>query len=368
MLSYVIRRLLLMIPTLLGITVLVFLIMALSPGGLTTAMRSAEGNMRPEQRRQIEAYFNQRYGLDRPLYEQYFRWLNQVSPVGFKNQPGIDGTVQPQGWPRSWKFGLKTPDLGESFLSHRPVLDVILEALPITLLLNFLSIPLVYGISITAGIKAAQKRGGAFDTTSGLLFIALWSLPIMWVGLMLQGFIANKQYRAWFPPGGVHSTLADQMTFLPHYMAQGGWQPGWLGDMLWHLVLPVACLTYGGFAFLSKLMRASVLENLSSDFARTARAKGLKEKVVLYRHVVANSLLPMITVAAGILPGLLGGSVVIEKIFNIHGMGLLMLNAIYMKDRELVMSETLVIGIISLLSLLVADLLYAVADPRVTYE
>jgi ABC-type dipeptide/oligopeptide/nickel transport system permease component len=330
-------------------------------------MRSAEGNMRPEQRREIEAYFNKRYGLDRPLYEQYFRWLNQVSPIGVKNQPGIDGTVEKEGWPLNWKFGLKVPDMGESFLSHRPVLDVILEALPITLLLNFLSLPIVYGISITAGIKAARKRGGAFDTSSGLVFIALWSLPIMWVGLMLQGFIANRQYWAWFPPGGVHSTLAAQMTFLP-YFTNGHFQVGWLGDMLWHLVLPVACLTYGGFAFLSKLMRASVLENLSSDFARTARAKGLKESAVLYRHVVSNSLLPMITVAAGILPGMLGGSVVVEKIFNIHGMGLLMLNAIYMKDRELVMSETLVIGIISLLSILVADLLYAVADPRVTYE
>jgi ABC-type dipeptide/oligopeptide/nickel transport system permease component len=367
MLSYIVRRLLLMIPTLLGITVLVFLIMALSPGGLTAAMRSAEGNMRPEQRRIVEEYFNKRYGLDRPLYEQYFRWLNQVSPIGIKNRPNVDGTVEKEGWPRNWIFGFKVPDLGESFLSHRPVLDVIWEALPITLLLNFLSLPIVYGVSITTGIKAAQKRGGAFDTTSGLVFIALWSLPIMWVGLMLQGFIANRQYWAWFPPGDVHSTLAAQMTFLPHWIG-GQFQAGWLADLLWHLVLPVACLTYGGFAFLSKLMRASVLENLSSDFARTARAKGLKESAVLYRHVVANSLLPMITVAAGILPGMLGGSVVVEKIFSIHGMGLLMLNAIYMKDRELVMSETLVIGVISLLSLLVADLLYAVADPRVTYE
>lgn len=359
MLSYVLRRLLLMIPTLLGITILVFLIMALSPGGLTAAMRSAEGNMRPEQRKVVEAYYNKRYGLDKPLYVQYFRWLNRISPVGMKEAG--------DGFPSAWGFGVKVPDLGESFLSNRPVWDVIWQALPITLLLNFLSIPIVYGVSITAGIKAAQKRGGAFDTASGLVFIALWSLPIMWVGLMLQGFLASKQYWAWFPPGGVHATLADQMTFLPH-VVDGRWRAGWLGDMLWHLVLPVACLTYGGFAFLSKLMRASVLENLAADFARTARAKGLKEKVVLYRHVVANSLLPLITVAAAILPGLLGGSVVVEKIFNIHGMGLLMLNAIYMKDRELVMSQTLVIGVISLVSLLIADLLYAVVDPRVTYD
>jgi peptide/nickel transport system permease protein len=139
-------------------------------------------------------------------------------------------------------------------------------------------------------------------------------------------------------------------------------------DSLWHLALPVTCLTLGSFAFLSKLMRASILENISADFARTARAKGLSDRVVLYRHVLRNSLLPLITVAASILPGLLGGSVIVESIFSIKGMGKLMIDAIYMKDRELVMSETLVVGIIGLVSLLVADVCYAIADPRVSYD
>jgi peptide/nickel transport system permease protein len=153
------------------------------------------------------------------------------------------------------------------------------------------------------------------------------------------------------------------MSFLP-----SGGNRGWLLDMVWHLVLPIVCLTYGGFAFLSKLMRASVLENLSADYARTARAKGLSERVVLMRHVLSNSLLPLITVAAGVLPGLLGGSVVVETIFSINGMGRLIIEAINMKDRELVMSETYVITLISLLCILVSDILYAVADPRVSYE
>ena len=126
----------------------------------------------------------------------------------------------------------------------------------------------------------------------------------------------------------------------------GQFQRGWLLDAIWHLVLPVICISYGGFAFLAKLMRSSVLENLSADFARTARAKGLPENVVLFRHVLSNSLLPLITVAAYILPGMLGGSLIVETIFGINGMGRLMIEAIYMKDRELVMSETLVVGVL----------------------
>src|SRR5690606_33528409 len=154
-----------------------------------------------------------------------------------------------------------------------------------------------------------------------------------------------------------------QMAFLPRF-TEAGWQRGWLLDAAWHLVLPVICLTYGGFAFLSKLMRAAMLENLAADFVRTARAKGVQERVVLFRHVLRNSILPLITVAAGLLPGLLGGSIVIEQIFSINGMGRLMIEAINQRDRELVLSITFVISLISLLSLLLSDILYAVADPR----
>jgi peptide/nickel transport system permease protein len=139
-------------------------------------------------------------------------------------------------------------------------------------------------------------------------------------------------------------------------------------DFAWHLVLPVICLTYGSFAFLSKLMRASVLENVAADFARTARAKGLSERVVLFRHVVSNSVLPLITVAASLLPSLLGGSLIVEQIFSINGMGRLMIEAIKMKDQELVLSETCVVAAVGLVSLLIADVCYALADPRVTYD
>lgn len=360
MLTYVLRRLLLMIPTLIGITMLVFFVMALSPGKVTTVLLSAEGNMRPEERQRIEKYIQERYGLKDPLIVQYGRWLNHVSPVGIK-KPGV-------GFPASWAVGFKAPDLGESFIRRRPVLDIVLDALPATLLLNILALPIVYIVAITSGIYAAKKRGQLLDVGTGVSFIALYSMPTMWIGVMFLGFFASRDYFQWFPTGGLHDIYADTMHFLPYTNANGVLVCGWLLDTLWHLVLPLICLTYGGFAFLSKLMRASVLENLTADFARTARAKGLSENIVLFRHVLSNSVLPLITVAASILPGLLGGSLIVESIFSINGMGRLMLDAIKMKDQELVLSEMYVVSLISLVSLLIADLAYAVADPRVSYD
>jgi microcin C transport system permease protein len=152
-----------------------------------------------------------------------------------------------------------------------------------------------------------------------------------------------------------------------HWM-QGGWLRGFLLDRVWHLALPVICLSYGGFAGLAKLTRTSVLENLLSDYARTARAKGVAESVVLWRHVFRNSLLPLITVAASLLPSLLAGSVIVESIFSIDGMGKLAVEAVKGRDRELVLSITLISGVLTLLGYLLADLLYALADPRVSYE
>jgi len=149
---------------------------------------------------------------------------------------------------------------------------------------------------------------------------------------------------------------------------EGEFVRGFLVDRIWHLILPITCLTYGGFAFLTKLARTSVLENLLSDYARTARAKGASEHDVLWRHVFRNSLLPLITVSAALLPSLLGGSVIVESIFSIDGMGKLAVEAVKSKDREVVLAITLISGLLTLVGYLIADLFYAMADPRVSYE
>ena len=460
MITYLVRRVLLMVPTLIGITLVVFVVMASSPGGISAQSLVEGQNLEPAAKKALEDYYNRLYGLDQPAPIQYLRWLNSISPAGFT----FDAEHRLSGF----SFA-KGSDLGTSFKFGRPVLDLIGERLPVTLLLNLLSIPLIYAAAIGIGVRAARERGGTFDVASGGIMLALWSVPTMLAGILLIGFLASDQYWHWFPTAGLNRREALDMPFLPHWdhpraglallggmlagalllgaaerwlprrvrvaamgtlgaglgwaMASalpggggalahallipllaaalatfaglagpgvrsagaallgvligawlsrrwggGEWTSGFLADRLWHLVLPVVCLSYGGFAFLSKLVRTSMLENLLSDFARTARAKGVRERDVLWRHVFRNGLLPLITVSAGILPALLGGSVIVETIFSIDGMGKLAVEAVKGRDRELVLSLTLISGFLTLIGYLVADLCYAIADPRVSYE
>jgi peptide/nickel transport system permease protein len=156
------------------------------------------------------------------------------------------------------------------------------------------------------------------------------------------------------------------MPFLPRF-EEGGFQRGWLLDTIWHLALPLICLSYGSFAFLSRLTRGALLETLGQDYVRTARAKGLRERVVVYRHAFRNSLMPLITVASHILPGMIAGAVIIETIFGLPGMGRLTVEAALAQDRELLMALTLIATVLQLVSFLIADVCYAIADPRVSY-
>lgn len=459
MLRYILRRVLLLFPTLIGITLVVFLVMAASPGGI--GAQPFEGqDLQPEARKAMQDYYNRIYGLDAPLAVQYLRWLNNISPIGFTQDDefNIDG------------FSLtKGSNLGRSFRYGRPVLDLLKERVPITLLLNVLALPLIYLIAVSVGVHAASTRGGPFDVGLGVVMLALWSVPTMLAAVLVIGFFAGDQHWHWFPTTGLSRREALDMPFMPHWsslrdvallcvsaigggvgagalsryagrrvrtggmavlglalgvtmalshastgfhiayvslslliavlfaligymdyrpfrtmlmaliglalgiglgvsLMQGEFVRGWLLDRLWHLVLPVFVLSYGGYAFLSRLTRSAVLENLQSDFARTARAKGLTEQEVLWRHVFRNSLLPLITVSAGLLPALLSGSVIVETVFGIDGMGRLAIEAVYARDRELVLSITLISAVLTLLGYLLADILYAVADPRVSYE
>lgn len=358
MLTYVIQRVLLMFPTLLGITILVFFVMAFSPGGIGGPLLTRSGSqMSSVDAARVREYYNKRYGLKKPKLVQYGRWLNQISPLGFEIKD--DGSLG--------KFRFKMPSLGESMQQQRPVADLIADALPVTLLLNIISLPLIYVTGVISGLLAARRRGGIYDTVSGFVQLGAWSVPTIWAGVMLIGLLANKEYLKWFPTSGLHDPAALAMPFLPFRGAQG-WERGWLLDTGWHLVLPVVCLSYGGSAFLTKLTRGSVLENLAADYVRTARAKGVDEHTILYHHVFRNSLLALITVAANILPAMIGGSIIVENIFSIPGMGRLGVEGVQFRDREVVMAVTLIGGIVGLLSQIIRDLLYAVADPRVTYD
>lgn len=404
MLSYIIRRILLAIPTLIGMTMVVFFVMALSPGKPGAAL-SREGQLKPQERAALEKYYNERYGLNKPPHIQYFRWLNKVSPVGFKtwrdDDPQVVEAVAQQNARRDAKrkelasSGLspvqlerevnkievspqpgdlrlsrptiKSPDLGESMIRNRRVSALLGDAVPVTLLLNCLTLPLVYSLSIIIGIKAARHRGTLVDVGSGTVLLAMWSFPMILMGLLLQGLLSDRDFWPIFPTALLHDIQSDTMTFLPSYGPEG-WQRGYLLDTIWHLILPVVTLAYGSFAFLTKLSRGSVLENINADYVRTARAKGLDEHTVLYRHVLRNSTIPLITFAGYLLPALLGGSIVVETIFSIPGMGRLMVESISFKDNEVVLAVTLVSGVLGLTGYLLADIFYAIADPRVTYD
>src|SRR5438067_4684790 len=177
MLSYVVRRILLMFPTLVGMTAVVFFVMGLSPGGVMGSLLSAEGGMKSRDRKALEEYYDKRYGLKKPLVVQYLRWLGKVSPAGPKEKG--------RGWPKSAGVGFKSPDLGESIAKGRKVSELIGEALPITLLLNALSLPLIYSLSVLMGIQAAKRRGQLLDVGMGTVMLGPWSVPVIWMGVML---------------------------------------------------------------------------------------------------------------------------------------------------------------------------------------
>ena len=457
--TYIIRRLLLMFPTLLGITLVVFVVMASAPGGISAQSLIEGMDLQPQAKKAMEDYYNRLYGLNDPAPVQYLRWLNNVSPIGFT----FDEENKISG------FGVKESNLGMSFRYGRPVLDLIVERVPITLLLNIVSIPVIYIIAVSVGVRSATQRGKSFDVGSGVFMLGLWSIPTMLAGVLLIGFFASDQYWHWFPTAGLSSREALDMPFLPHWsvamdvfklfilsfsgavffawlsrqqrsdllragvtaatgavagfalaaalpgagimlyvlfmallgalgyvigrmdyevlrtsilsttgfllgtiasfwLMSGDYVRGFLMDRLWHLLLPVFCLSYGGFAFLTKLTRSAVLENLLADYARTVHAKGVPDQQVLWRHVFRNSLLPLITVSASLLPSLLAGSVIVETIFSIEGMGKLAVESVKGRDRELVLSITLISGLLTLVGYLIADICYAIADPRVSYD
>jgi peptide/nickel transport system permease protein len=403
MLRYLLRRLLLFVPTLIGATAVVFLLMALAPISIIDALLPPGGELQPGQRAVREAYIKERYGLGAPPVVQYLRWLNNVSPVGFKiwrrsdpevlaatereramraekqaelvaaaaPRPDIDAAVKQidlapsPGDFRFNKFGFKSPDLGESYIRSRPVKPIIAEALPVTLILQLVSLPIAISIALLSGIWSARHRGKFQDAATSVTLLALYSVPVIWVGVMLIGFLANVEFVRAFPAGGLHHLESQAMSFFPRF--QGGFQRGYLLDSVWHLVLPIICVGYPTMAFYSKLTRTALLETLSSDFVRTARAKGLPERVVLFRHAFRNSLIPLITVAASFLPRLVTGSIVVETIFNINGMGRLAIESLFANDRELFLSVSLLILLLQIGGYLLADILYAIADPRVSY-
>ncbi len=247
-------------------------------------------------------------------------------------------------------------DFGLSYYDARPVADRILEAAKWTVLLNLISIFLAYLLSIPLGVFSAVKRGTAWDSLLSTLLFMLYSLPSFWVATMLIVFITTPEFGMdWFPTAGV-GRLDDSASF---------WQRCW--SYAWHLTLPVFCLTYTALAFISRQVRGGMLDVFGKDYIRTARAKGLSNSKVVWKHSFRNALFPIITLFASVLPASLAGSVIIENIFSIPGMGRLALSAIFQADYPVVFTILLITAILTMIGNLIADILYSWADPRVTF-
>ncbi len=327
--AYLLKRLLLIPFTLVGITFITFLIMQLAPGDPSQMLRSqmGSGGMQASQAN-IEALENwkKERHLDKPVIVQYLYWLRDLA----------------------------TFDLGRSLMSGREkVSKLIGERIGITLTLSLIAFTAIYIIAMPVGVVCAARQ---FTMTDRLLTIGvflLYSLPSFWVGTILIAFCTGPLFKT--------------TGYYPGTIAEVGFFP-WLAENFKHMTLPIICMTYAGFAFVSRQMRSSLLEQIRQDFVRTARAKGLAERVVILRHATRNALIPIVTLVGTLLPALLGGNIIIEHLFSIPGMGQLFFTSISERDYMTVMGIEVVAALLTLFGMLLSDVLYVVVNPAIAYD
>jgi len=318
---YILKRLGLMLPMLLGITLISFMVIHLAPGTPT----DMQTTLNPKASLEAQKRLRELYGLDKPLMVQYGDWLKRLVHL----------------------------DFGRSFSpDRRPVWDKIKERIGITLSLNLMSLIIILGVSIPIGVIAAYRAHSWFDQATTLFVFFGFAMPTFWLALLLIMFFGV--YLDWLPISGLTSLNFRQFTF---------WQK--VQDLGAHVTLPVLVAAFGGLAGMSRYMRGNMLEVIRQDYITTARAKGLPERVVIFKHALRNALLPVITVLGLSVPGLIGGSVIFESIFAIPGMGQLFYGAVMARDYPLVMGELVIGAVLTLVGNMLADVGYALVDPRI---
>jgi peptide/nickel transport system permease protein len=305
----------------LGITVISFWVIHLAPGSPT----DLQTTLNPEAGMEARAQLEKLYGLDQPLHVQYANWLSRLVRLDFGQSMSGD---------------------------HRPVWDKIRERLPLTFGMNVASLVLTLLIAVPIGVAAAWWRGGAFDRLSTVVVFIGFAMPGFWLALLLMLWLGI----AWpvLPISGLTSMGYETMT-----------GPQKLWDVVKHLILPVFIYTSGSWAGMSRFMRSSMLEVLRQDYIMTARAKGLPSRVVLFKHALRNALMPVITILGLSVPALIGGSVIIESIFALPGLGQLFYQAVMARDYPLIMGSLVLGAVLTLAGNLLADVGYGLADPRV---
>jgi len=312
-----------MAPILFGITVISFLVIHLAPGKPTDLMVQ----LNPKVDFQARERLNELYGLNKPLHVQYIDWLGKLLRL----------------------------DFGRSYTDHRPVTEKIAERLPVTILINVLAMAIIFIFSIPIGIKSAVRRGSLFDKTTTVLVFLGFASPGFWLGLILMSFFGVRL--GILPVSGIMSLDFENLSIV-----------GKIIDIAKHLVLPVGVGSIGGLAGVSRYMRQSMLNSISQDYVRTAKAKGLTEREVIYKHALRNALLPIVTIVGLSIPGLISGSVILETIFSIPGIGRLMVESVFARDYNVIMAGLVISALLTLLGNLFADIAYVYVDPRIRYK
>lgn len=321
MLFYLSKRITEIFITLIGITLLSFFIIHLAPGKPTDVLTDLNPKITPEARERLEKY----YGLDKPIIVQYLLWAKRVAKL----------------------------DFGDSFSTdRRPVWEKIKERVPVTISINLLSMLLIFMIAIPVGISSATRQYSLYDKITTVGVFLGFAMPAFWLGILLMMLFGV--YLQWLPISGLKSMNYETLS-----------AGGKVLDLAKHLALPVFVSAFGGIAGISRYMRSSMLEVIRQDYIITARAKGLPESKVIYKHALRNALLPIITLLGLSVPGLIGGSVIFEQIFSIPGMGQLFWMSVMQRDYPLIMGLLTIGAILTLIGNMLADLCYAVVDPRI---
>ncbi len=323
MVNYLIKRLLMMVPLLIGITIITFTVIHITPGEPVEMQVAMNPKVSAESRERLRKF----YGLDKPLHIQYYTWVSRLARLDFGRSFSPDG---------------------------RPVMAKIRERLPITIGLNLIALILEFGLAIPIGVMAATHRDTPLDRWTTVFVFLGFATPLFWLCLLLMYLFGVKL--GWLPISGLHS-----LGYATHGFGWRAW------DLAKHLVLPIGVATFGSLAGLSRYMRSGMLEVLGQEYITTARAKGLPELTVIYRHALRNALLPAITLLGLSVPGLIGGSVIFESIFSIPGMGQLFYQGVMARDYPLVMGILVITAVLTLIGNLLADVAYAAADPRIRH-
>ena len=323
MLKYIIKRILILIPVLICITIILFSVNKMMPGDPVRAMLPT--NLKAEQYDAAYDAMYKKLGLDKSLPVQYVSWVTNMLQGEF-------------GWSSS---------------NNRAVVDVVAEPIRNTIILNIGVIILQLAISLPVGIRCAVKRGGVFDNFWQVFSLITWSMPSFFLSLCLLYIFAIKL--GWFPFGG-----------MPNAALTSGW--AYIKDWLWHLVLPTIVLSLIHVANTIRIVRTSMIDALSQDYIRTARAKGLRERAVIYSHAFRNALIPISTVIVGTLFSLFAGSTITETIFAWNGIGKVLISAINQRDTMLVSTMNTFFALVSVTAVLVSDIVYGLVDPRIRLE